>query len=213
MLRETQLRRTGPSSVDCGDARPAEPARALHECTVLAFDQRRPFHVRFWKQGIDSLVAEGVALDSSGKLYVYRFDNSPCGAPGRCPPSLEETLCARPYVRDEVRGKQLACAAPPFNVPRPAVRVGGDVKPPRVIHRVEPQFESCGEVTVGGVPILEAIIDVDGTVRELRLLKPIHPCLDRTVVEALKQWRFEPGTLHGRPVPTIYNMTVHIHVQ
>ena len=217
MLRRAQLIRAEPSSVDCGDARAGEPAQSLQDCMVSAFERRQPFHARFWKQGIDSTLAAGLALDPGGKLFLYRFDSSPCGAPGRCRPELKETPCMRAYVRQDAAGKQLVCADPPFSIPpirvvdQNPMPVGGDVKPPRVIHRVEPQYEACKGITVSAVPLLEAVIDEEGTVRDVRLLKPIHPCLDRNLTEALRQWRFEPGTLHGRPVSVVVTMTVYIH--
>lgn len=93
------------------------------------------------------------------------------------------------------------------------MRVGGNVKPPRVLHRVEPKYADCKDVIVSGVPVLEAKIDTEGVVRNIRLLKSIDPCVDRSIIEALKQWRFEPGTLDGRPVPVLYNLIVHIHVK
>jgi TonB family protein len=230
ILREAQLLRAQDSSVDCGDASPHESTQSVHDCMVGAFQERQPFHGRLWKQGIDSNVASGLALDPSGNLFLYRFDTSPCGAPGRCRPSLEEIICARPYVRKDATGEQLACAHPSFNdsppretTPRAAtqnitaasaavpMRVGGDVEPPRAIHRVEPRYDECKNISLSGTPVLEAVIDVDGRVRDIHLIRPIHPCLDQNIVEAVKQWRFEPGTLHGKPVPTILNITVHIN--
>jgi TonB family protein len=231
MLREAQLQRAQRSSVDCGDAQPNEPTQPFHDCTVAAFQSRQPFHARFWRQGIDSHLASGVALDATGKLFLYRFDNSPCGAPGRCRASLQISQCAQPYIRESASGKQLACGEPSFNPPPatssadpPSVeitrnvrstetpmRVGGDVTAPRVIHRVEPRYEKCKDITLSGVPVLEAVIDVDGRVRDVHLIRAVHPCIDQSVVEAVKQWRFEAGTLNGRPVPTIFNMTMYIH--
>jgi len=83
---------------------------------------------------------------------------------------------------------------------------------PVVISRVEPTYESCAnEKNVWGFPILEAIIDERGQVRNLRLLKPVHPCLEKAILPAIRQWRFKPGTLNGKPVPVIFNLTVNIH--
>ncbi|HEX2832048.1 MAG TPA: energy transducer TonB [Thermoanaerobaculia bacterium] len=219
VLREAQLQRATSSSIDCGDARAGEPTRRLHDCMVTAFARKQPFHGRFWKQGIDSAVATGLALDPKGQLFSYQFDSAPCGAPGRCKPRLKETRCVRPAVRDTAGGKELLCVdrgsvstTKKVSTERP-MRVGGNVKPPRVIHRVEPKYGDCKDVIVSGVPVLEATIDTEGIVRDLRLLKAIDPCVDRSILEAVRQWRFEPGTLDGRPVPVLYNLIVHIHVK
>lgn len=90
-------------------------------------------------------------------------------------------------------------------------RVGGDVKPPRVRHRVEPIVpEEARKARVAGIVIIEAVIDKEGRVREARVLKPLPLGLDEAALEALKQWTFEPGTLNGQPVDVIFNLTVNI---
>jgi hypothetical protein len=58
---------------------------------------------------------------------------------------------------------------------------------------------------------VEGVIDQTGRVRDLRLLKEVHPCLEAAILPAIRQWRFKPGMLHGKPVPVIYTMTVNIH--
>lgn len=94
------------------------------------------------------------------------------------------------------------------SIPR---RVGGEVTAPVSITRVEPNYEGCAGKQVWGFPILEAVIDESGQVRDLKLLSKVHPCLAEAILPAVRQWRFKPGTYKGRPVPVIYNMTVHIH--
>ena len=91
------------------------------------------------------------------------------------------------------------------------MRVGNGVTAPVVIKRVEPNYEACREQRVWGLPILEAIIDEQGKPRNIRVLKPIHPCLEKITVAALEQWRFTPGMYEGKPVPVVFNITVHIH--
>src|SRR5712691_8440122 len=52
---------------------------------------------------------------------------------------------------------------PPEPKPEGPLRVGGDVKAPTVIHRVEPQYTDIArKAHVTGVVIVEAIIDKDG---------------------------------------------------
>ena len=88
--------------------------------------------------------------------------------------------------------------------------MGGEVTAPVVISRVEPLYAGCEGKQVWGFPILEGVIDETGRVRDLRLLKKAHPCLEAAILTAVRQWRFKPGTFQGKPVPVIYNMTVHI---
>ena len=93
------------------------------------------------------------------------------------------------------------------------MRVGGEVEAPVVLHRVEPNFESCQKkkIRLSGVPIIEAIIDERGTIREARILKSSHECIDEATLAAIRQWRFRPGTYRGKPVPVVFNLSVRIN--
>jgi TonB family protein len=37
--------------------------------------------------------------------------------------------------------------------------------------------------------------------------------LDQQALDAVKRWKFRPGTLNGQPVPVIYNLTVNFRLQ
>jgi protein TonB len=60
---------------------------------------------------------------------------------------------------------------------------------------------------VEGVVILEATIDAGGQVQAVQLLRSA-PLLDQAALEAVRQWRYEPATLNGEPVPVIMTITV-----
>ncbi|HEX6158526.1 MAG TPA: TonB family protein, partial [Thermoanaerobaculia bacterium] len=91
-----------------------------------------------------------------------------------------------------------------------AMRVGGDVKAPTLIRRVEPVMtDEAVRAKIGGIVILECVIDAQGQVTEARVLKPLPFGLDQAAVDAVRQWQFRPGTLHGQPVPVVFNLTVN----
>ncbi|HEU4520602.1 MAG TPA: energy transducer TonB [Thermoanaerobaculia bacterium] len=93
-------------------------------------------------------------------------------------------------------------------------RVGGDVKPPVSITRVEPTYtEIARKARIEGIVIIEAIIDRNGNVTDARVLKPLPMGLDQAALEAVRRWKFRPGTLNGQPVPVIYNLTVNFRLQ
>jgi TonB family protein len=98
-------------------------------------------------------------------------------------------------------------APPPPDGP---VRVGGSVRAPVLISRVEPQFtEAARKAHISGIVIVEVIIDRRGEVREAKVLKPLPFGLDQAALDAVKQWKFRPGTLEGTPVDVIFNLTVN----
>jgi TonB family protein len=90
------------------------------------------------------------------------------------------------------------------------LRVGGNVKAPVVINRVEPIFPALAKrAGISGIVILEVIIDRTGVVKDARVLKPLPFGLDQAALDAVKQWTFRPATFHGNAVDVIFNLTIN----
>jgi TonB family protein len=89
------------------------------------------------------------------------------------------------------------------------LRVGGDVRAPVVIETVEPSYtKEARKAQISGIVIIEAVIGRDGLVKKTSVLKPLPFGLDQAANDAVKQWKFKPGTLDGKPVDVIFNLTV-----
>jgi TonB family protein len=88
------------------------------------------------------------------------------------------------------------------------------VEVPTLVSRGDPAYtaEAMRRRVEGGVLML-AVVQIDGTVGEVRVLSPLDPGLDERAMEALRTWRFQPGTYRGQPVPVIVSveMTFTIH--
>ncbi len=101
--------------------------------------------------------------------------------------------------------------APPPPLPPPPIkprRVGGELQAPALIKRVEPDYPSVAVVgKVSGTVILEATVNEAGAVTDVSILRSII-LLDKAAIKAVKQWRYEPLTLNGQPVPFILVVTV-----
>lgn len=91
--------------------------------------------------------------------------------------------------------------------------VGGDVKAPVAIKRIQGDYRQCTGIRMSGVTILKAIIDKSGHPRRIKIVRPGAKCTDDAAVSALRQWTFKPGTLNGKPVDVIFNLTVIPHVR
>jgi TonB family protein len=57
--------------------------------------------------------------------------------------------------------------------------------------------------------IVECVIDRNGAVRDVKVLKPLPFGLDQAAADAVRKWRFKPGTLNGQAVDVIFNLTVN----
>ena len=109
-------------------------------------------------------------------------------------------------------GGLVSVAPPPPSPPPPPtsrtpVRIGGQILAPALVNRVEPTYPALAVAAqVTGIVILEAVVDTEGCVESVKVLRPVNLVLDHASVEALKQWRYSPLILNG--VPTSFVLTV-----
>lgn len=112
-----------------------------------------------------------------------------------------------------IEGVPLAPPPPPPPLPVKPVRVGGQIAAPTLVTRVEPVYPPFAvSAHVEGVVILEAMVDEAGLVQSVRVLRG-HPVLDDAAMEAVKQWRYSPVLVDGRPVPFLLTVTVTFRLQ
>jgi len=103
---------------------------------------------------------------------------------------------------------------PPPSEPEGPIMVGGDVKPPERVYAPQPTYtEIARKARIQGVVIVQAIIDKQGNVTNVKVLKGLPMGLEEAAVDAMKQWKFKPATLNGKPVTVYYNLTVNFKLQ
>lgn len=106
-----------------------------------------------------------------------------------------------------------APVAPPPPPPTGPLRVGGDVKAPVIVHRADPNYtESARSARIAGIVIVEAIIDKNGNVDEVKVVKGLPMGLAEEAERAVRKWKFKPGTRNGQAVATIFNLTVNFRL-
>ena len=99
------------------------------------------------------------------------------------------------------------------NVAAAPIYVDGNVKAPKKVHAPAPRYtQDARESRVQGVVIVQAIIDREGLVEDVKVLKGLPLGLDKAAVDAIRQWQFEPATLDGNPVAVYYNLTVNFRL-
>ncbi len=104
--------------------------------------------------------------------------------------------------------------APPEPDPVGPIQVGGDVAAPIKIHSPQPQYtELARKARIQGIVIVQAIVDKEGNVTNVKLLRSLPMGLGEEAVKAVKNWKFKPGTLNGKPVDVYYNLTVKFSLQ
>ncbi len=91
----------------------------------------------------------------------------------------------------------------------PPVRVKGDIKPPRLIRKIEPVYpEEARETGTAGDVILEVHTDIYGRVKRINVLRSVDPLLDEAALKAVYQWVYEPMIVDGIPREAIFTHIV-----
>lgn len=113
-------------------------------------------------------------------------------------------------------GGTLPIASPPPAPSPPAgpVHIGGLIKAPELIHKVQPTYPDLAVAArLGGVVILEATVGADGQVDSVRVLVSQNRLFDRAAIDAVKQWQYSPLVLNGTSVPFVLTVTVNFSVR
>lgn len=98
------------------------------------------------------------------------------------------------------------------------LQVGHHVTPPVAIKRVEPRFpEHLHRRGHPGVIIIQIVITDSGVVCAARVEKTFEGSigaeLAASALEAVKQWKFRPAKLNGKPRACVYTLTVRVHTR
>ena len=89
-----------------------------------------------------------------------------------------------------------------------------EVKPPKIIHRVDPPYpHALVRTRMRATVIVRCVIDRNGRVRDVEFVRPAMPPFNAAVLDAMQQWRFSPGMLGERPVETYMTLTVNFDVR
>jgi protein TonB len=110
---------------------------------------------------------------------------------------------------------ELTSSSPPSSVlvakatvPTFAVPVSQGVSGGQLIHRVSPVYPAQARMQrLEGRVVVEALVKVDGTISDLKVVQG-HPTLSQATMEAVKQWRYQPFILNGRPIARPTTITI-----
>ena len=105
---------------------------------------------------------------------------------------------------------------PPPPVPEapPPIRIGGKIQSPKLLHRVEPFYPPVAvSARLQGLVILEALVDRDGTVVDVKVLRSAGSVLDREALTAVRQWRYAPLVLNGQRLLFVVTVILSFSVE
>jgi periplasmic protein TonB len=80
-------------------------------------------------------------------------------------------------------------------------RVGGGVTAPTLLSKIEPEYsEEARKAKYQGTVTLYIQVDASGKAINMRVLHSLGLGLDEKAMEAVKKWKFKPGTKDGKAV-------------
>jgi protein TonB len=96
----------------------------------------------------------------------------------------------------------------PTTQPEGPVKIGGDVKEPRLISSVLPVYPLAARQTgVEGEVIVNTTIDKNGSVVGVHVISG-PPLLRQAALDALRRWKYDPSRLNGQPVAVEMQITI-----
>jgi len=111
--------------------------------------------------------------------------------PGK--PATPPVRGRQPIVRTSIGAGR--CAAPSIG------GIGGNLLPPSKLVHVEPTYPAgLAAIKQGGEVVLDARIEADGTIREVRTVSSTDPAFESAATEAVRQWEFSETLLNCVPV-------------
>ena len=135
------------------------------------------------------------------------------------PMERESSDAVETAAREVLRQVQVIAQAEASTPEDPAMlRAGFQPLPPGAarpvkVHDVAPEYtELARAARLQGVVILRTAIDQEGNVADVDVLKGLEMGLTEAAVDAVKQWKFEPATIDGDPIPVSYNVTVNFRL-
>ncbi len=79
--------------------------------------------------------------------------------------------------------------------------IGGGVTQAVLIHREDPDYsDEARKARFQGAVLISAIIDVNGRLRDIKVVRALGMGLDEKAVEAVRKWIFRPARMNGAPV-------------
>jgi TonB family protein len=112
-----------------------------------------------------------------------------------------------------IRKAHIAELTPRYTMAATPVHVGGGVAAPVLLSKVEPEYSE--EARVGkmqGTAVLTIVVGADGHAYNAALQRSIGFGLDEKALDAVTQWKFQPGTRDGLAVPVVAQIEVNFRL-
>ena len=144
------------------------------------------------------------------KALLATFLLSPVllSAQANSPAPSQVALAARPASPAE-----LGAAADRGTATNKPLRISTGVIAPKLIHSVSVNSDATRpwtDVATNKSVTVGMIIDQTGKPTDLKIIKSAGPVVDHNVLEAVIQYRFQPGTVSNQPIDFPLNLEINL---
>ncbi|MGA9641050.1 MAG: TonB family protein [Terriglobales bacterium] len=136
-------------------------------------------------------------------------DGKSAGTPARSAQTGDAGVVAPALVAEQMNPSGLGnLLLPTATMPSLSVTVSQGVSGGQLLHRVSPAFPAQAKTfRLEGQVVLEATVLEDGHLRDVKVVQG-PPVFAQAALDAVKQWRYSPFLLDGKPVKTPTRITV-----
>jgi len=101
-----------------------------------------------------------------------------------------------------------------FRTPAGAMVSGPGVVGPKATYNPNPVYPaSASKDRITGSVMMEAIVDENGRVQNVKVVRPLREDLDKAAVDTFKRWRFEPARKDGQPLAATINVEMSFNLK
>ncbi len=110
-----------------------------------------------------------------------------------------------------VDGGQTVAAGPQG---QPLYHIGKNgVTAPQVLKKKDPEYtKEARDAKIEGTVMLSLEVHPDGRAHNTRIVRSLDPGLDQKALEAVEQWKFEPGKKDGKPVAVAATIEINFRL-
>jgi TonB family protein len=147
---------------------------------------------------VDAIAIGSEDVDRTIRLRIGRVQETVRVDGGAAEPAQLERTPEESRLRGEAIRRR---AADKCGAGAATDEAGGQILPPIKLVHVRPRYPDALKASkIGGEVILDALIDTDGTVRDVTAVSSPHPGLEQAAVEAVRGWEFSPTYLNCTPI-------------
>ena len=99
------------------------------------------------------------------------------------------------------------------SAPTPARRLSTGVTLPKIVYTTDVSMpsDSFDQITPTEAKVVLSLnVDAQGKAQNVQVVNSVNAKLDEHVIDAVRQFRWRPGTLDNQPVPVDLNLIVYV---